>query len=187
IDGRGGENEVIYDDTNADNKVNHDYSFAATPPEWTLRLNRAAAPAPGEQVVPLPGAIDSKNISKFTLNTGSGVDTIGIAESPAVLTRGLFVNSGAGQDTVLIGSLAAGLDTVASLVNLDGGPDFDTVILDNAAGTISTQFVITDSFVTRNGAPAIDYSNFENFTLKAGPGKNNVQQKSAAPGTEYDI
>lgn len=185
VDGGADPDKLYYQDANG-TAFAHNYTFGASPSNYDVRLNRAAATVAGGLPAPL-GGVDSIRVKQYTLNASPGPDNILVELAPAA-TDGFFINANGGDDTVTVGSAAAGLDNIAPFVTVDGGPGGnDTVVFDNAAGETSDNFIITDSYLTRNGAFPIDYSNFENFHLKAGPGKNNVQQKGAAPGTKYDI
>jgi len=97
VEGGKGKNEIIYDDSGA-TATRHNYTFGNNVPAgYDLRLNRAIGDA--ETVI---GAIDSKQIKKYTLIGSPGVDKIVIEHIPATLTGELIVNAGAGDDSITV-------------------------------------------------------------------------------------
>src|SRR5262249_16247268 len=99
IEGGGNENEVIVEDSAT--KDDRAEEMGGGPGKgWNSTLKRTDKPE-----------ITYSNINKVTLNTGSKVDTIKITATHMSVSKGTFINTGDGNDTITIGG-AKGLDEI---------------------------------------------------------------------------
>ncbi len=116
----------------------------------------------GGDTVTISADLAATGLSSFTVNTGSGADTI---NASLVTSHGVVVNAGNGNDTVTIGG---GNDTV------NGGGGTDTVVQ-----TASGSQTLSDTKLTGTGTDTI--SGFEVANLYGGSG-NDIIDGSAFTG-----
>jgi hypothetical protein len=135
IDGRGGINGIIYDDTGlpADARA---YTFADNvSPGYSLRLNRLS----GGQLK----AIDSKDVSNYTLRTSNGSDTVAVDYMPSTLANGMLIETNGGNDDIWVGTSAAGMTPTKRPLTVDAGTGEDKITFrDGANNTPNMSYTI---------------------------------------------
>lgn len=180
VDGGGGTNEIVYDDTAASTAA-HAYTFASLfDPANTLRLSRAVA----GQFIP---GIDSVNVAKHTLLGGAGPDTVAVDSITPTVSNGLYIYTAAGNDWIITGTQANGMANVQRPVFADGGAGQDELWFRDAANTAANmQYTIDKSAVagwgytlhrTANGAfiPNVEFRAAEKISLDTGSQADTVR------------
>ena len=185
VEGGKGKNEIIYDDSGA-TATRHNYTFGNNVPAgYDLRLNRAIGDA--ETVI---GAIDSKQIKKYTLIGSPGVDKIVIEHIPATLTGELIVNAGAGDDSITVQNGPSLLGGAIQLHGEDGADVVRTDFKDDSVANTNYTLEKTpvgspyDMRLSRENATtksmAIDMKGIEQYMLWTGSDVDTIRIEKAS-------
>jgi hypothetical protein len=130
-----------------------------------------ADPTTGLPQVVLNGTVaftGNPTFGQFVLNGNGDNDTINIETTfPGILTT---ANGGPGNDTINITPAGQFLDTIAGAVTVNGGPDADTLVVNDQADPRADTFELTGTTVDRNAAAAITYGTVETVTVDGGSG-----------------
>jgi hypothetical protein len=115
-----------------------------------------------------------------TLNSGSGADTVNVQRT----TGPLVVNTGGGDDTILVGGPANGLGGIQGALRVNGGTGNDSLTLSDAPVAGSIWYTLTATrMVMRSGAVPTTYGwDTETITVQAGSGDATFVVSGTAPG-----
>jgi autotransporter-associated beta strand protein len=108
------------------------------------------------------------------IRTSGGNDTVHIIGTPATGT--LLIETGAGDDSIALGSNTGSLDPVTLAMSIDAGGGLDTLSLDDSGDASSNAYELTATTLDRNatGLPLIVYTGLETLNLLAGAGDDTL-------------
>lgn len=108
------------------------------------------------------------------MNTAGGNDVVNIVGTPASGTA--VVNTGAGDDTVTLGSDTASLDTVQLALTVVGESGQDVLNLNDSGDVSNNSYLLTSSTFDQNnsGLPLVTYIGIEELNLNTGAGADAV-------------
>jgi hypothetical protein len=139
--------------------------------------------------------VNSKDVVKYSLDTGSGDDIIRVEKASSVLAQGVHIKANAGNDEVYIGSEAVGFDEIFGTAYVDGEGGVNKLTYLDDKGTTARAYVLGLSDVANWDmrfavvAPgSATYSHlFSKYTLRGTPLNDTVQVDAtdggAADGT----
>lgn len=142
-----------------------------------------------ETSVSKPGfSLVYNNAEALTLNANLDNNTINV--EGVLETTPLWINAGAGGDTIRLAPTTQNLSVIQGEVFVDGQGGMDTVVLHDEAANplVSRSFTITDNLVTRPSLlplfPGFDlhYEEAEQLLLHLGAANDGVDIQSTAPG-----
>jgi hypothetical protein len=125
-----------------------------------------------------------ENIRTLDLLAGRGNDQLHVRNTaPGVNTS---FNGGNGNDTVVIGDPAYGLDAVPGLFTADGGIGTNALIVNDQATKSSATWTRTPASITRDRFDGhtqyqtqVDYSNMHSVVINGGSGANTLRGDTA--------
>ncbi|HKI91579.1 MAG TPA: hypothetical protein VJ986_04710, partial [Gaiellaceae bacterium] len=133
------------------------------------------------------------DIASTSLFTGNGADTVRVQSIAGPTT----ISTGAGDDTITVGSDAAALDpTLNSLLSgiqnawltLDAGAGADTLNAYDSGNTVGQTGVLTDSTLTGIGMTlGIAYAGVETIAIRLGSGNDHFTVASTPVGSTFTL
>ena len=200
--GQGGNNDVLLVTFTGANsgtfKVNNENAHKfknSTQISWTggnLQVVDTTTQAQDQTYDLSVGSITRGNVTitysstNVSVTGGTGNDTFTIEGNAVALT----VDGGDGNDTINVGD--GSLDAIAGTLVLKGGaggPDSDTVVVDDADDMTDNTYLVTDSTVSRNGAsPTINYADgFESVSVTGGTGNDAILVEASTAGISVAV
>jgi RTX calcium-binding nonapeptide repeat (4 copies) len=136
--------------------------------------------------------ISYSSIQTLNLTLGPSADTLLVRSSPSATTN---IAMGAGSDLVRLGSAGTGTASGSGNVNailglsIAGGPDNDTLVIDDSGDTAANTATITSAAVSGlgMGGGGAAYSEVETITLHLGSGADTVLVRSLDTGRSLTI
>jgi filamentous hemagglutinin len=177
IDGRGGANRLVVSEASA-TAADH------------IGINSQGMFSVVHRFAVSYGAVGGTFAGGVFLYTGSGNDTINLYATPA--NAQLYVNTGAGDDAVIVTSPTNTLDALFSEVILDEGPGSNLLAVSDYGGTTSDNVGVTESAIYSFSKPftilygATDGDLSGGIFLYTGSGNDtvSVQGTAAHAGTQ---
>lgn len=124
------------------------------------------------------------NVANFTLN-GGPAENVNVVSTAAGTVYN--INTGAGQNSIKLGSDTAGLNQSFGTVAVFGNGT-DTIDLSDRLGNIKANYDITYNVVRRNGGIALlTYSGIGNLTVDGTQAGDTYMVRSTASSTSYVI
>lgn len=124
------------------------------------------------------GSVTFSGVGGVTLNAQSGANAVNIVSTAAGVP--LTLNSGAGFDTITLGSGSGNLDNILAPIILDGGTNTDTLTLNDSLSTAAHTYTVTGTTFSRDGLILItSAANVEIITLLAGSGGDTLDARNA--------
>ena len=118
--------------------------------------------------------ITFSTLERVTLNGGTANDIVNVLGTAAGVQTNVI--TGAGNDTITVGSAANSLATILGNVTILGGTDTtqDVLNLDDQGNAVARVFSVTTNTVTWTGGPVVSFGTVEQFSLNAGTGNDAV-------------
>lgn len=187
IDGQAGDDLLIVEDSAS--AVARTYEIGAPNPAaagWAGQVRRTDLAA---NVRTLFG-----NVERVELRAGSKDDLINVTAVDASVTGGLTLKGNDGDDKFTIGSAANGLGDIAGVVNVDGGANNNTLIVDDAGGKggkaaykINKGAAAGAGNVRKQAAPNVPFIEFQNIRTPPVPNGTSIAFLGRAAGTEIEV
>jgi len=127
------------------------------------------------------GVVVYKDVEGVTLNTGAGDDNVVVFSTAAGAP--VTVNAGAGNDIIFLDNNTHTLDMIKGEVTVNGEAGADIVFLEDQGNPYSDSFTITSLSVSRIIFGGLRFQTMEKVTLLAGGGSSAFTISSTAPGT----
>jgi Ca2+-binding RTX toxin-like protein len=96
----------------------------------------------------------------------------------------LNINSGGGNDTITISSLAGSADV---MINVNGGEGNDNLAYDDRSDNTSRNIVVTNNQVSIAQAASVGYAQVEGLTVYAGQNRDTIEVRSTSAVTPLAI
>ena len=117
-----------------------------------------------------------------TLFAGSGNDLVRVQATPA--GTALTVNTEAGNDVVLLGSVGNTLGTLQGQLRVRGQTGNDRLELQDRGTTAAQTYTLTAQTITRPGMGTVSYETMDALDLFAGGGSDEFNVLGTAAGTQ---
>ncbi len=166
VDGRGGYNRLTVDD--ATNAANHAWTITAT------TVTRTAG-----------SLITRSSIDNLVVLAGGGHNVVGVLAVGA--GTALNLHTGAGNDTINVGSAGNSLSTIQGSVGVNGQGGLDVLNLNDQGSGLARAYTLTDLSLARTGAADIVYVAVETLALRAGGLGDTILVASTALGTSTTV
>ncbi|MEX0938641.1 MAG: hypothetical protein WDZ59_12340 [Pirellulales bacterium] len=161
VNGQGNSDTLVVDDTS--NALSDDFTITDT--IFTRSFSAIVTYA----------TIEGLEVFAGTSNNAVNI------ESTAAGTP-VTVHGGDGDDTFTLSPTAGNMATLQGAVSLLGGADDDILIADDTSNLNSDSFTITPNTLARSSSATVAYDTFEDLTLNAGPGDNEILVMGTAVG-----
>jgi hypothetical protein len=124
-------------------------------------------------------------LTGITVAATAGNDTVNIEDIAAGVP--LTVNLGDGRDTVNLSPTAQNLSTLAGTVTINGGSGSDTLNLFDQASSENENYTFTSSAAARPAMATVTYLNLANVALTTGSGTDTITMQSTQAGTAVAV
>lgn len=144
--------------------------------QWMVTVN-LGRPAHGTgPTSSFTSTFSTASVRSLRIETGAGADVVRLEESAAGVP--VTVDLGSGDDTLILSGKTGNLERFQGPLMLRGGTGSDTLLLHDQAHRGASTLIVRSSSISRAGAAALGYVQFEAVTLHAGAGDTTVQIES---------
>ncbi len=124
------------------------------------------------------GTIHYSNVDSVTYRGGSGNDHFGVESTLSGTTISLL--GGLGDDHFALAPTSRSLDSIASMISINGESGDDRLTLDDRNEADDNAYRVTSTSIERNGNALVQYSQIERIELSAGSGQDTFNLGSAS-------
>jgi hypothetical protein len=161
VNGGGGSGSLILDDQGA-----------AAAEAYTI--GSASISHPGSARVAFAG------IQAITLNGGNHGNSVRVSDTAAGTT--LALNTGAGNDTIIVGNAANSLDSVQGALSITGQGGTNTLKLNDQGSSAAHAYTLTANSVSRDGAATVTFANIKTLVISGSTGGGAFVVQAAPTG-----
>jgi hypothetical protein len=119
-------------------------------------------------------------VQSVTFNGGSAGNVFDVHATPkgTVIT----INTGAGSDTVNVGSTSNALDDIQGPLTVNGQGGVNQFVVNDGGSSTGDTYTLSSTELKRSGAATIIFSSMQNLTVDAGTGSNTFIVSSSPSG-----